>query len=128
MAEKYIIYTMGNEKINEEVQEILFEKGYRWFSDSDNDNEKKYELGPWEVLWINDDHFLSHSDQKYADREKTSRGLKELTFRQLCELPPAYDELDEIAEKLVKFIKDNWAIDKISFCDLWDKMKPLLGV
>lgn len=122
--DKYVIYTMGNEKMNEAVLVVLLGKGYGekgWAADAylffiDQNN--------FDFLFADDPQWIKIPGIK-------SRNYKEITFKQLCELPPVHDEVEDIAKELVAYIKrQTWWEDFAPerFCDVWERMKPKLGL
>lgn len=141
--DKYIIYTMGVKEINEAVQKILFEKGYKWGSGMQDT------LNRADFLTLNGEIII------YGINECpiSPHGYKELTFRELMELPPVlvHDEEEELAERIVGFIENctipqrktrletqigfkdgilsfkDWT-KKQDWCAIWEKMKPKLGL
>lgn len=135
MSEKYIIYTMGVKKISEVVQKVLFEKGYVWWCDKTQRLVNDYTINN---ICIAEDNTL------------TTNGIagkrKELTFRELMELPSIIniqDELqDELAEKIKVSIMDffvekeldktfkfprEWAQEE-DWCKVWEKLQKKLGL
>ena len=132
MAEKYVFYTMGNEEINEAVREILLKKGY--------------EKGGWgqdaHVIYIYMQPHWGYTVPSFEyDTEIYSSTLdkfKEITFRELCELPDVHDELEELANhlfleidahwKTVKHKEENQLFDFNSWCrkQNWCKVQELV--
>ena len=91
MAEQYIIYTMGNEKINKEVQRILGKSGFRWGGAGGIVGEEDRHL---------DCNYIAVDvGTRKVWAEVNENEYKEITFRELCELPDVYDEYEELAEE-----------------------------
>jgi len=125
---KYIIYTCGNKQINEAVQKVLFEKGYVW---QDGKSNKRSFSG---VTYLEEDGSLLHGDVKYADKVRVEEGYKELTFRELFELPPVHDEVEELADHIVSDILAFWndetygPIKDMDWCKVRDQVKEKLDL
>ena len=130
MAEQYIIYTMGNEKINKEVHRILGKSGFSWG-------------GSGGIVGEEDKHL--HCNYIAVDvgtrkvwAEVNENEYKEITFRELCELPDVHDELEELANhlfleidahwKTVKHKEENQLFDFNSWCrkQNWCKVQELV--
>ena len=95
--DKYIIYTMGVPEINEAVQKVLFEKGYGWQGDA---SSKPNHLNAHHITINLYDKYRITYGATPTLMEEATKG-KEITFRELMELPPVHDELEELAEKVV---------------------------
>ena len=134
--DKYIIYTMGVPEINEAVQKVLFDKGYTW----NNGSTQIYDGPIPHGLTINYGNkvgvFVS------LDRGDMAKGYKEITFRELMELPPVHDEEEELAEKIVASLYeiskeyresqeyigfDKW-VKQQNWCKVQEKVKKKLGL
>jgi hypothetical protein len=124
---------MGNEKIGREIVEVLLGKGYRWPGYDQN--------FPRTILGAITINTIANGSIAYFRKGEEECGslYKELTFRELCELPPVHDEYEEAAKEITDFlinklsIFDNnefidFAIKKIDWCKIWEKMKPKLGL
>ena len=95
--DKYIIYTMRDRMFTESVINKFKEKGFSPHSDIEiyigqYDAVRAKEDGGIDL--VNGDNWGSH---------------KELSFRQLCELPPVHDEVEELADEIKTDIKTRWA-------------------
>lgn len=124
MGEKMIIYTMGIKKLNEAVQKVLFEKGY------------EMEYGYREVpstsrfVFLHDKH-ENEFNWGYAEDWERKSQFKEITFRELCELPPVHDELEELADELIHRIKayqKEYNISDGDLCEVRKKVEKKLGL
>ena len=124
--DKYIIYTMGIKEINKAIVKVLLEKGY----EPENPQQSVYLKA--ETIGIN---FLSRNGITFGTKHSIRNDVewKEITFRELMELPPVHDELEELAKKLVDVIQKDteWGegrIQESEYCKLWERMKPKLGL
>ena len=118
----YIIWTGENEQFQKLVIDEFRKKGYRIYGDGSPDITFDSVM----VDKKNDEVMCASWGYYYKDH-------KEITFRELCELPPVHDELEELAEHMVKALEDfNYQSDLLKtaddFCKLWEKMKLKLGL
>jgi hypothetical protein len=131
MGERYIIYTMGNKHLNEMVERILGEKGYRWGRSGD--------LVMPDEKWEDDKYIVIDEDGEVWRRSGDFSTYRELTFRELYELPIKYNEIGELAEDICRTIASfyikkctiegkeykKWKAD-LNWCGLWGELKRRL--
>jgi hypothetical protein len=130
--DKYIIYT-HNKCMNKAVREVLL--------------EKKYRLGGWGddawVIYLEENGYFEYDHELSRSKRSHLKNYKELSFRQLCELPPVHDEVEELAEaiynSIIKHLSEsnpdfnepdgpNRVIPKQDWCAVWERIKPKLGL
>ena len=132
MAEKYIIYTMGNKEINKAVQKVLFDKGYSWLSSGFITKHTRIGIG----INFFDDRPSGHLVNINDPSDAAWKNFKEITFRELCELPDVDDKYEELANHLDKEIRKYLrslegtfpTTDSVDWCKVWEKLKPKLGL
>ena len=125
--DKYIIYTMKNEKIVAGVEEILFSKGYIWYAGQTTPQgycSKTIGINIWR------EGTMSQGDEMGGE-------VKEITFRELMELPSVNDNVSELSELIFETIKQWWnkdgvaaenAYNSMDWCKVQEKVKKKLGL
>ena len=104
MTEQYIIYTMGNEGINEAVQKVLFDKGYSWLASGFRIQHTMLGIG----INFFDDRPKGHLVNISNPSDAVWKSFREITFRELCELPDVHDESKELVDTIIQAIDHYW--------------------
>ena len=127
MSEKMIIFTMGIKEINEAVQKVLFEKGYEW---ADGGVDFRHQEGAGVATGFYDTKPFKHIVTVREPMNEHWKDHKEITFRELCELPPVHDELEELADEIVETIRAHGFGNESEafFCKVWERLKLKLGL
>ena len=138
--ERYIIYTCGIKEINEAVQKVLFEKGYEW---PDGGVDFRHQEGAGVATGFYDTKPFKHIVTVREPMNEHWKDHKEITFRELCELPPVHDEEERLASFLYGKITDYWAdniasndqplafrewVEQQNWCKVREKVEKKLGL
>ena len=118
MSEKMIIFTMGIKEINEAVQKVLFEKGYKWYATGESFTDITNGYGMVLDFFEKPRGNICEIDETI---HRTRENYKEITFRELCELPPVHDEEERLASFLYEKITDYWGANTQCMFETWKK-------
>ena len=93
----YIIWTGENEQFQKLVIDEFRKKGYRIYGDGSPDIT-------FDSVMVDKDN----DEIMCARWESYCEDHKEINFRELCELPPVHDELEELAIQIINSINRFW--------------------
>ena len=112
---------MGIKEINGAVQKVLLDKEYKWSKGN----------APLPSRWVEAEYLVIEGKNVFWSIDCDKNNYREITFRELCELPPVHDELEELADELIHRIKayqKEYNISDGDLCEVRKKVEKKLGL